>query len=136
MAYATEQDIIDRYGEAALIVASDHDEDGAADPEVVAKGLQDASEEIDVYVGGRYTLPLSPVPPVLKRLCVDISLYRMSKPPAITDELRRRYEDAVRLLKMISEGKVTLGESTPSGTGNVSGSFFHSDPRRFKRGSW
>jgi phage gp36-like protein len=136
MAYATQQDIIDRFGEAELIVAADHDEDGVADPDVVEQGLSDASDEIEVYLGERYTLPLNPVPPVLLRLCVVMALYHMSKPPAITDEKRRRYEDAVKLLTKISEGKVTLGEKDPAGTGNVGGSVFSANPRIFGRRGW
>lgn len=61
MAYATRQDIIDRYGEDELIVAADHDEDGVADATVVEQGLADASDEIDAYLAGRYTLPLAVV---------------------------------------------------------------------------
>jgi phage gp36-like protein len=71
--YATMQDIIDRYGEDELIVAADHDEDGSADTVVVEQGLSDASDEIDVYIGERYPLPLAAVPSVLKRLCVDMA---------------------------------------------------------------
>ncbi|MEN6375330.1 MAG: DUF1320 domain-containing protein [Smithella sp.] len=131
MPYATQQDIINRYGSNELIVAADHDEDGVADADVVEQGLKDSSDEIDVYIGGRYTLPLDTVPQVLMRLCVDMALYHMSKPPAVTDEKRRRYEDAVRLLAKISEGKVTLGSNDPQGSGNAGGSFFQSAPARF-----
>ncbi|OPY15615.1 MAG: hypothetical protein A4E66_00019 [Syntrophus sp. PtaB.Bin001] len=133
MAYATGQDIIDRYGEDELIVAADHDEDGSADAPVVERGLLDASEEIDVYIGEKYPLPLVTVPPVLKRLCVDMALYHMSTPPAITEEKRKRYEDAIKLLTLISTGKVSLGASDPEGSGNAGGSFFQANRRLFKR---
>lgn len=133
MAYATRQDIIDRYGEDELIVAADHDEDGVADATVVMQGLSDASDEIDAYVGGRYTLPLAVVPSVLMRLCVDMALYLMSKPPSITDEKRRRYEDAIKLLTLISTGKVTLGANDPESSGNVGGTYFQANRRLFKR---
>lgn len=133
MIYATRQDIIDRYGDDELIVSADHDGDGTADRAVVEQGLQDASDAIDVHIGERYPLPLKSVPPVLIRLCVDMALYLMSKPPAITDEKRRRYEDAVKLLTKISEGKGTLGEHDPGGTGSAGGSFFHANDRVFKR---
>lgn len=131
MPYATRQDIIDRYGSDELIVSADHDEDGVADTSVVEQGLKDASDEIDVYVGGRYTLPLTDIPPVLTRLCVDMALYLMSKPPSITEEKRTRYEDAVKLLTKISKGEVTLGSKDPQGSGNTGGSFFSSAPSRF-----
>jgi phage gp36-like protein len=131
--YATQQDIIDRYGEDELIVAADHDGDGTADTAVVEQGLQDASEEIDVYIGERYPLPLAVVPPVLKRVCVDMALYHMSAPPAITEEKRKRFEDAVKLLTLISTGKVSLGASDPEGSGNAGGSFFQANRRLFNR---
>lgn len=131
--YCTQQDIIDRYGEDELIVAADRDSDGEADEDIVLKGLEDASEEIDTYLGGRYSLPLSPAPGILKRLCVDMALYHMSSPPSITDEKRRRYEDAIKLLTKISEGKVTLGSDDPVETGTSGGSFFQAKPRQFKR---
>jgi len=133
MFYATQQDIINRYGSDELIVAADHDEDGVADPSVVEQGLKDASDEIDVYIGGRYTLPLAVVPQVLTRLCVDMALYHMSKPPSVTEEKRKRFEDAVKLLTKISEGKITLGASDPEGSGNAGGSFFQANDRLFKR---
>ena len=134
MSYATQQDIIDRYGEDDLIVAADHDQDGEADANVVAQGLEDATDLINTYVGKKETLPLSPVPAVLKRLCVDIALYLMSQPPAITDEKRKRFEDAVKLLTAISEGKVSLGISKADMTSsNAGGASFQSDKRLFKR---
>jgi len=133
MAYAIRQDIVERYGTNELIVAADHDEDGTADTPVVEQGLQDASEEIDVYLGGRYALPLAVVPPVLKRLCVDMAMYLMSKPPSVTEEKRKRYEDAVKLLTLIGQGKITLGASDPENTDGSCGAFFQADPRLFGR---
>jgi len=112
MSYAVQQDIIDRYGEDELLIAADHDGDGTADEAVVTQGLSDATDEINVHVGARYTLPLVTVPAVLKRLCVDIGLYLMSKPPSVTEEKRKRYEDALKLLQAISAGKVSLGISS------------------------
>lgn len=107
--YATEQDIIDKYGEGTLITTADHDSDGVADPEVVARGLSDAGDEIDMYIGSRYPLPMASVPPIFKPLCIDIALYKMSVGLAVNDEKRLRYEDAVKLLAKIAEGKITLG---------------------------
>lgn len=134
MPYATQQDIIDRYGEDDLIIAADHDGDGVADAAVVAQGLSDATDEINTYAGGRYTLPFAEVPPVLKRLCVDMALYLMSKPPSITEEKRKRYEDAIKLLTSISTGKVSLGISDAEATGsNAGGAFFQANDRIFKR---
>lgn len=68
------------------------------------------------------------------RLCVDMSLYLMSTPPSITDEKRRRYEDAVKLLTLISTGKVTLGAHDPEGSGTAGGAYFQANRRLFRRG--
>lgn len=133
MAYAVEQDIIDRYGTDELIVAADHDGDGIADAAIITQGLTDASAEIDVYVGRRYTLPLAVGIATLKKPCVDMALYHMSLPPAVTEEKRKRYEDAIKFLKLIADGTVTLGAESPTGTGNAGGSYFSAKQRRFRR---
>lgn len=119
--YATQQDMIDRYGEDDLLIAADHDGDGVADAAVVTQGLSDATDVIDTHIGARYTLPLTTVPAVLKRLCVDIAIYLMSKPPSVTEEKRKRYEDAVKLLQAISTGKVSLGISSSESAATTDG---------------
>lgn len=136
--YATQQDMIDRYGEDDLLIAADHDGDGVADAAVVTQGLSDATDLINTYIGERVPLPLVTVPAILKRLCVDIALYLMSKPPSITEEKRKRYEDALKLLAAISDGKVSLGasESGEPASGSASGgASFTAKDRVFKRGS-
>ncbi len=105
--YASQQDMIDRYGPDALLAATDLDGVVAADR--VANAIADASDEIDSYVGKRYSLPLVSVPRVLSRLTVDIAVYRMADEASQTEEKRKRYEDAVKLLDSIAKGKVSLG---------------------------
>jgi phage gp36-like protein len=109
MAYATQQDIIDRYGEDALYVAADRDNNDAIDTAAVNRALDDATDEINTYIGKKYQLPLPVVPTVLVRVCVDIALYRMSFSTALTEEKRKRYDDTVRLLKAIALGEASLG---------------------------
>lgn len=131
MPYATQQDIIDQYGENELIIAADHDLDGEVDVDVVARALAGASEEIDAYLVGRYTLPLPTPPAILKPLCVDIALYKVSTGTAVTDEKRRRYDDAVKLLSKIAKGELTFGlEKPPAG---ASGAVITGPERLFTR---
>ena len=134
MAYAIQQDIIDRYGDNALYVVADRDGDDAIDDAVVNGALADASDEINTYVGKKYTLPLTPVPPLLVRLCVDIALYRLSPDAAYTEEKRQRYEDAVGILKSLAKGEISLGieQSADSRVGNVE---LISSDRQFSRGT-
>jgi len=114
MAYATQQDMEDRYGHDALLMVADRDNDGEIDTEVVVRALSDATAEIDPYLASRYSMPLAEVPDLLVRLCVDIAFYRLSgDADTYTEEKRQRYEDTVSLLSRIASGKVSLGLATP-----------------------
>lgn len=133
MAYATQQDIVDRIGEPDLLVIADRNADSVVDVDVVARALEDAAAEIDTYVSAKYTLPLPTIPQVLVRLCVDIAVYHLSSDALkSTDERRKHYEDAISLLNKISKGVVSLGlaDVPESSNGSV---FVSSPPRRFTR---
>lgn len=139
MPYAVAQDIVDRLpnGQEGLVLLADRDGDGVADEAVVAGALKDAGDEIDTYVGAVYALPLPSAPAVLTRLCVDIAIYRMGRDAARgTEEDRKRYEDAIDLLKRIADKKASLGpvapgEAPPAPTSVAS---FTAEPRQFRRG--
>jgi phage gp36-like protein len=135
MAYATQQDIIDLYGEEILTIAFDRDNDGAVDTDAVDAALADASDEIDGYLAGRYNLPLADPPRILTFLAVDIALYKGSVETVVTDERRRRYQDAVTYLTRVAEGKIRLLPDDPSAPMGGSGASFSAGPRRFTRES-
>lgn len=72
----------------------------------------DADAEIDGYIGHRYALPLGSVPPLVRRLSMDITLYflfRRRYPDGVPEGRTATYTQAVSLLKRISDGTVTLG---------------------------
>lgn len=123
MAYATQQDIVDRHGEDVLYVLADRDNDDVLDTALIDQALADATAEIDVYLAAKYDLPLVTVPAVVLRLCVDISVYLMANTgTGRAEEYRQRYEDALALLRRIASGEVSLGLETPpvSAVGGVS----------------
>ncbi len=108
MPYAVLSDITELYGPDVLYVA-DRDGDGVADVAAVARALDQASDEIDSFVGVRHVLPLPVVPGILRQHAVDIAVYRLAlSRNVLTDEHRVRYEDALGSLKRISEGKASL----------------------------
>lgn len=135
MSYATAQDIIDRYGEDQLLLLTDRNGDDVSDDDVIDRAVADAGAEIDTYLAAKYTLPLPTIPSVLVRLCVDIVMYRLAASADLgTDERRKRYEDAIAVLKRISKGEVSLGMPTPPPSSN--GVAFIAGPkRRFGRGN-
>lgn len=106
--YANTQDIIARYSQAEFDLVFDRDGDGEVDQDAAERALADASAEIDGYLVGRYPLPLQDPPPVLVSLAVDIAMYKGSVSTAITEEKRARYEDVVKFLTKVSEGKIML----------------------------
>lgn len=108
MTYATQQDMIDRFGEQELIELTDHAAAGVIDATVMAGALGDADAEIDAYLAGRYTLPLASVPRVLTRFAVDLARYGLYDTRA-TEQVKARYDDAIKFLKALANGTVSLG---------------------------
>jgi phage gp36-like protein len=118
-AYATQSDIVTLYGQNALVVA-DHNRDGAADSAAVTRALTSASGEIDTYLHARYTLPLPEVPGFLKQLAVDIALYRLAlSADVLSEEHRKRYEDALGHLRRIAKGEAALVFTAAPATGGI-----------------
>ena len=106
--YATTQDIITAYGEDALIAAMD--DDAVVHEPTVTAALEKATAEIDSYIADRYPLPLPSTPARLRDICVDIATYKFSQTAdVLTDEIRQRYEDAVKWLDKVASGRVSLG---------------------------
>lgn len=108
MTYATQQDLIDRFGSQELIELTDRASTGAIDATVITRALNDADAEINGYLAGRYSLPLATTPPALSRMACDIARYRLYEDRA-TEAVTQRYKDAVRFLDGIAKGLVSLG---------------------------
>lgn len=109
MAYATSDDISGLYGDDELLRVAELEETGQLDADAVSRALDNASAEIDGYIGARYVLPVATTP-TLSRLAVDISLYRLAlKSGPRTAEHRVRYDDAIKFLTLVAAGKATVG---------------------------
>lgn len=110
MPYTSKQEMIDRFGADELIQLTDRasPSTGAISDTVLNQALADADSEADGYLGARYTLPLATVPVALKRIAADIARYRLYD-NAATEEVRKRYEDAIKFLRAVSSGEATLG---------------------------
>jgi len=120
MTYATQTDLVERFGEAELAQLSDRESGVVLDTAVITRALADADAEIDAYLATRYALPLASVPAVLPRLAADIARYWLFD-DRVTDAVRNRYLDAVSLLKRLASGEVRLdGATTPPPAANGS----------------
>lgn len=121
--YAQRADMIARFGESEVVLLTDRARNGQIDDAVLAAALQTATDEVDVYLSGRYPLPLPTAPRILIGVACDIARYRLvGNEVNETDPIRQRYHDAVRLLENLATGKVKLGlpaSSTPPVIGGV-----------------
>ena len=111
MAYATVADMIARFGELEVLQLTDRNQEGVIDKAVAKTALDDATAEIDAYLG-RLKRPFGKSPPLLVRLCCDIARYRLTAAQGvlITEEIRNRYKiDVLDLLRAMAKGEVQLG---------------------------
>lgn len=115
MTYATQPDMISRFGEREVRILTDRDNQGLIDDTVLAYALAQADAEIDGYLQGRVGLPLADVPVLLVGIACDVARYRLAGTDIReTDPIRMRYKDAIKLLEAIRDGRVQLG-LTPAG---------------------
>ena len=121
--YATEDDLLTR--------APEVDAD-PGDAKIVT-ALADASSLIDTYLCKRWAVPIAEPPSILVNLCIDLACYKLSRPDsALSEDTRKRHEDAIKLLEKVSAGTVDLpGMDTPDDPEDVSsGAVVISGPQR------
>jgi len=89
---------------------------GAVSESRVESAIASADAEIDGLIGGRYTLPLDPVPAILRDLSVDIAVYNLysRRMQNVPDNRLLRYQQRVAFLKLVATGTATLGPADPS----------------------
>ena len=107
MAYATRQDMIDRFGERELIELTDRAAATAIVDAVLDRGLADAAATIDAYIAARYALPLPSVPAVLTATACDIARYRLQE-DSPSEVAKDRHAQAIRFLMALSKGDAKL----------------------------
>jgi phage gp36-like protein len=138
MTYATRADMVSRFGEDEVRLMTDIAPiraDAIVDS-VLDQALADASAEIDGYLAGRYTLPLTTVPAILTRTCCDVARYFLQTQEA-GPQVKARYEAATKWLMAVARGDIVLGidaaGETPDAAGNTVE--FFTGGKDFERGA-
>lgn len=122
MAYTTQADLTERYGEAMLIDLTDRGETatGTVDADVVNRAISDADALIDGYLAGRYVLPLSVTPAIIGTISRQITIWNLYiyKPD---DKIAADYKEAIRQLQQIAAGTLKLDAAgvAPATTGSA-----------------
>lgn len=114
MSYCIKTDILEQLDEDILIQLTDDADAGSVDETVVTRAIADADAEIDSYCGAHYEVPFSVVPTMVRKLSVDISIYNLyARRKRAPEDRENRYKDAIRFLRDVSTGKVSLGSTEP-----------------------
>ncbi len=119
-----------------LIQLSNDDESAAEmNVAVVEEAVRQAEELVDAYLRGRYNLPLSPVPSVVKDATVNLArhwLYaRRPEGSELPDAVTRTYKASLHILESIRTGKLTIGVPTGEAMPEPGEMKVRTRPRRF-----
>lgn len=110
MAYATHQDMIERFGEQELIRLTDRDGTaGAIVASVLDRALGDATAVIDAHLqSAGYSLPLAADVALLTSIAVDLGRAKLYDENP-TETVLAREKNALALLQRIASGALKLG---------------------------
>ena len=123
--YATQADMVKRYGESDIIALTDREHlTGAIVVETLQAAIADAVNLIHGYLGKRYKLPLNPVPPLATRWTVELARWFL-QPNSAPEQVKANFERAIEELKAARDGDLSLDaeEASPlfSGTAELVG---------------
>jgi phage gp36-like protein len=125
MAYCTLSDLKEKISEDELVELTDDENTGSIVISRTDRAIADAGSVIDGYCAERYGVPLDPVPPVIRKFCVDIAIYNLlQRREGASEERERDYKSAIQFLKDVSKGVVTLGvhpQPDPPDDKNIAG---------------
>lgn len=110
-AYTTRAAVVAKLPDRFLVEALDDDNDGIEDEGLFDQILANVVTEIDGYLEGRYTLPISPVPAILRSAALTLMLEELYRRRGITDEANPHVKPAASLrgrLTLIAKGELPL----------------------------
>lgn len=108
MSYATQEQMLSRFGEKEVLQLTDRERIGVINTGVLNTALADANALVDAYLrGGGYTLPLTSSEPALISAACAIARWKLFD-KARPEEVQVAYDDAIAFLKSVAEGKTRL----------------------------
>jgi phage gp36-like protein len=90
-----------------MLGASSHDVTSVS---VSSQFIADAESFVDAYIGARYVVPLSYVPPLITQITSDLAIFNLAveKLPRQPDFMKDRYDRSVAMLEQLRDGKMVL----------------------------
>ncbi len=134
MAYITYDELSANLNEKTIIQLTDDVKLGVPDMRKVEQAIAKAMAEVDGYCVVKYPdkVPfIDPIPEVVRTVTIDITIYRLFCLKENMPETRlTQYNNAVRTLSKISEGKLGLGLPTENIPAPCQDSVMSSTPER------
>jgi phage gp36-like protein len=117
MAYSTQADLEAKVPAQLLVELTDDEQAGTAHAARIARAIDDADAMINGSVRSHYAVPLSPVPPLIRKLSVDLALWELHcrRGPHfdVPEWAKDQHKWALEQLKAIREGHLDLGVEPP-----------------------
>lgn len=118
--YCTLDDIKKAIPETNIIQLTDDAGTGQIDTEKINDAISYAEQLINGYLRGRYTLPLDPVPELIRHMATDLAIFHLysrrfelEMPQSMMD----KYKNAVKLLEQIQKGLIRIGAEVEASPG-------------------
>jgi phage gp36-like protein len=114
VAYCTKEDLVNTLPESQLIELTDDNDTGSVDTEKINEAIRKADDFIDGHIRGRYSLPLSTVPALIRDISIKMSVYylfRRSLLLTLPESIKDDYKYCLDMLMKIQSGKVNPFES-------------------------
>lgn len=116
--YCVKADIEKHLKQDVLVDLTDDTGAGTVNESVVTACIVAADALIDGYLRGRYTVPLSTVPALVKEVSVNLAIYELynrTKALLVTEQIEKNRTFYIDLLGNIAKGTVTLDVVDQSG---------------------
>ncbi len=129
MAYCSQSDLEARFGVQEVADLLDLNNDSSADSGRLASAQSDADALIDGYISGRYDTPLSTVPNVIVNIACNLVRFTLSA-NNVPEEVQKRYDESIRILKDIAAGKFNLPVDEVSSSESTGGIVYNTNRTR------
>jgi phage gp36-like protein len=112
--YAGLPELYVRFTEEEINQITDTDGTGTPDPALVCRTATDAAAEIDAALFSRYTTPISPVPPLIRRIACELTreLIYLNAGSGCPKGVHESAESARGILKRLATGELRLDSLT------------------------
>lgn len=110
--YLSITDFVMRFGLPEIVRATDPDGSGRLDRDMIVSALMSAQATADAHIAGRYAVPLTDVPLIVKTIVGDLAIVALY-PNGAPDGLAKQAAASTRMLERIQDGKMPIPAVTP-----------------------